>query len=118
MKFNQKGEGRAGLFFGLLILGSVIFVAAKVIPVAIRVFAFEDEVRETAKYMGGKKVNVIQESLFELAQKESLPIDIDDIDVQKIQNELKVDIVYTVPITFPGYVYNWENHVVYDAPIF
>ena len=118
MKLNQKGEGRAGLFFGLLILGSVIFVGAKVIPVAIRVFAFEDEVRETAKYMGGKKTNVIQESIFELAQKESLPIELDDVDVQKIQNDLKVDIVYTVPIVFPGYVFNWDQHVVYDAPIF
>jgi hypothetical protein len=118
MKLNQKGEGRTGLIFGLLILGTIIFLAAKIIPVAIRVFAFEDEVRETAKYLGGKKVNVIQQNLFQLAQKESLPIDLEDIDVQKLQNELRVDIVYTVQITFPGYVYNWDNHVVYAAPIF
>lgn len=118
MKLNQKGEGKAGLIFGLLILGTIIFVAAKVVPVAIRVFAFEDEVKETAKYLGGKRENVIQQSLYEIAQKESIPIERDDIQVQKVQNELKVDISYTIPITFPGYVYNWENDVSYDAPIF
>lgn len=118
MKLNQKGEGRGGLIFGLLILGAILFVAAKVVPVAIRVFAFEDEVKETAKYMGGKKEKMIQDSIYQLAQKEDLPIDLEDIEVEKIQSTLKVNVKYTVPITFPGYVFNWDNEVVYDAPIF
>jgi len=118
MKLNQKGEGKAGLFFGLLILGAVVFVGAKVIPVAIRVFSFEDSMQEECKYNATRPPNVIQQRVFEKAKKEDLPIDLDDITVQRIENQLKVDVTYTVQITFPGYVYNWDRHAIYDAPVF
>jgi len=118
MFLNQKGEGRGGAIFGFLILGLVIYIAFKVVPVMIRVYAYEDEVREDAKYLHRRNMDQLRDDLFHLAQKEDLPVDEDNIDVLKVENTLKVDIVYSVPIDFPGYVYTWSQHIKYEAPIF
>ena len=51
--FNQRGEGKGGLIFGLLVLFVLVYTAIKVVPVMIKVYAYEDAVREECKLLHG-----------------------------------------------------------------
>jgi hypothetical protein len=122
MSLNQKGEGKAGAIFGFAIFLVVLYLAWTIIPVMIRVYAFEDTVREECKFLHGRNLDQLKEDLLEVAQENEIPIELEDINAQKVHIEdydnLRVKIFYTVPITTPFYVYNWEQNIDYDAPVF
>jgi hypothetical protein len=122
MSLNQKGEGKAGAIFGFAIFLVIVYLAWQIIPVMVRVFAFEDKVREDCKYMHGRTLDDLKDDILEYAEQEDMPIEKEDIQAAKSQIELhenlRVRIDYTVPITTPFYVYNWDRNFVYDAPSF
>jgi hypothetical protein len=122
MSLNQKGEGKAGAIFGFAIFLLLVYLAWQVIPVMVRVFAFEDKVREDCKYLHGRTLDDLKDDIMEYAEQEDMPIDEEDIHASKSQIEshenLRVRIAYSIPITTPFYVYNWERNFVYDAPSF
>jgi len=122
MFFNQKGEGRGRFIFGLLVLITAVYLAWKVIPVMIRVYAFDDAVREECKYMRRRTLEQLKRDLVDAAKLQDLNVTEEDISVNKFRQEehqeLKVNIEYTVPIVTPFYVYNWDQTISYQAPIF
>ncbi len=122
MSLNQKGEGKAGAIFGFAVFLLLVYLAWQIIPVMVRVFAFEDKVREDCKYMHGRTLDNLKDDILEYAEQEDMPIEKEDIQAAKSQIELhenlRVRIDYTVPITTPFYVYNWDRNFVYDAPSF
>ncbi len=122
MSLNQKGEGKAGAIFGFAIFLLLVYLAWQIIPVMTNVFAFEDKVREDCKYLHGRTLDDLKDDILEYAEQENMPIEKEDIQAAKSQIELhenlRVRINYTVPITTPFYVYNWERNFVYDAPSF
>jgi mRNA-degrading endonuclease RelE of RelBE toxin-antitoxin system len=99
-----------------------VYLAWQVIPVMIRVYAFEDKVKEDCKYLHGRTLDDLKDDILEYAEQENMPIEKEDIQAAKSQIELhenlRVRIGYTVPITTPFYVYNWDRDFVYDAPSF
>ena len=50
--------------------------------------------------------------------KTALPVTEQDITISRGNGEITVTVVYTIPIVFPGYTYNW--HIEHSAtnPIF
>jgi hypothetical protein len=122
MLLNQKGEGKAGAIFGFAIFLLIIYLAWTIIPIMIRVYTFEDTVREECKFLHGRNLDQLKEDILEVAQENDLPIELEDIDAQKVHIEdydnLRVKINYVVPVTTPFYVYNWQQNLDYDAPVF
>lgn len=122
MSLNQKGEGKAGAIFGFAVFLLLVYLLWQIIPVAVRVFAFEDKVREDVKYLHGRTMDDLRDDILEYAEQEDLPIDKEDIQAKtthvELHDNLRVRIQYTVPITTPFYVYNWDRDFVYDAPSF
>lgn len=114
---NQKGEGKSGAFLGILVLFLVVFAAVKVVPVMVRVYSFEDKVREECKFFRGSTEKLV-EGIMDAASEEEIPIDEEDITINYQKEKLKLNIQYTIPITFPGYIYKWNQSVDYDAPVF
>jgi hypothetical protein len=122
MIFNQRGNGRGGLILGIFVLFIAIYVAAKIIPVMVKVYAFEDSVKEECKFLHGRSLEQLEEDLVEAANTQELPVDEENIELRKFRSddheELRVDIKYTVPITTPVFVYNWNQEINYQAPTF
>ncbi len=122
MLLNQKGEGKAGAIFGFAVFLLVIYLAWTIIPVMIRVYTFEDAVREECKFMHGRTLEQLKEDLVQAAQSNELDIEMEDIKADKRFDEnhhsLRVHIDYNVPIATPFYVYNWQQNINYDAPVF
>ena len=119
---NQKGEGKAGAIFGFAIFLVILYLAWTIIPVMIRIYSFEDSVREECKFLHGRTLDQLKEDIVEVAQEQELPIELEDINASKVHIEdydnLRVKINYVVPVTTPFYVYNWEQNIDYDAPVF
>ena len=122
MTLNQKGEGKTGAIIGFAIFALVVYLGLKIIPVMIRVYAFEDAVKEECKFLHRRSLDKLAEDLVAIAVEKDLPVTEDDITMSRSTEEshqnLKVEIVYTVPISTPFLVYSWDQHILYEAPVF
>ena len=120
--WNQKGEGRGGLIMGLLVLFVAVYLAWKIIPVMIRIYTFEDAVKEQSKLLHGRSLEQLEADLVEEAETQDLPVTEEDIELKRYHieehDEMRVDIIFVIPITTPVYVYNWKKEIHYQAPVF
>jgi len=119
---HEKGEGRGNLIFGLVVLFMALYVGWKVIPVMIRVYAFEDTVKEECKFLRGRTLDVLEGDLIEAADVEKIELHEEDIDAKRVRIDtyevLRVNVKYSVPIATPFKVFQWSRTVNYEAPIF
>lgn len=122
MSLNQKGEGKAGAIFGFAIFLLLVYLAWTIVPVMIRVFSFEDRVKEECKFLHGRTIDQLKDDIVDAAVDNELPVDLENITASRstveLHENLRVRVVYTVPITTPFYVYNWDRNLYYDAPSF
>ena len=122
MSLNQKGEGKAGAIFGFAVFLLVLYLAWTIIPVMIRVYSFEDAVREECKFLHGRNLDQLKSDIVDVAHDNELDIEVEDVHAAKTYAEnyhnLRVKIDYVVPITTPFYVYNWVQNIDYNAPVF
>ena len=122
MKLSQRGEGRGSLVFGSIVFIIAIYSAWKVIPVMIRVYTFEDRVKEECKFLHGRSDEDLVKDLMNVANLEELDVDEKNIKVQRVRTEnywiLRVNIEYMVPISTPVRVFEWNRSIDYEAPMF
>ena len=123
MKFlRQKGEGRTSLILGISVLLIAVYIGLKVIPVMIRVYSFEDRVREECKFLHNRTMDDLADDILQAAELEELDVDEDSIEAKKVRVDtyevLRVKIRYSVPIATPIRVFVWDRAIDYEAPIF
>lgn len=122
MRLNQKGEGKSGAIFGFAVFALIVYLGLKFIPVAIRVYAYEDAVREECKFLHGRSLDKLADDLVAVAAAKDLPVTQEDINMsrtrQEDHNELKVEIHYTVNVSTPFFVFPWKQDIEYEAPVF
>lgn len=123
MKFLRgKGEGKGSLILGLSVLLVAAYIGWKVVPTMVRVYAFEDRVREECKFLRGRTMDALAESIVDNAEIEEIDLTKDDIDAKKVRVDtydiLRVKVNYTVPIPTPIRVFEWNRTIDYEAPIF
>ncbi len=115
---REHGESNFGCLFGLVILAIAVLVAYKMIPIKIKNAEMRAAVVDEAKSAGIHNDGQIIEYIYAKAAEDSIPISKDDIHVVRANNEITIDLEYTIPVKFPGYTYQW--HVQHHAhnPIF
>lgn len=115
---GQRGEGQAGCLFGLVLLALGLFLAYKLIPVKVRTAELRQEVVDQAKSAGLLTDDKILAAILAKAQELKLPVTEDDVKIERARGSITVDVQYTVPVQFPGYLYQWhfEHHA--ENPIF
>ena len=115
---RERGEGRMGCLFGLVILLIGILIAYKMIPVKVKAADMRDVVQKEARAAGQHSDKMIAETILARAKQLELPVDKENIEVRRTSGEIIVDVKYTVPIVFPGYTFNWDFHHHAQNPIF
>jgi predicted membrane protein len=120
MRFRrrERGEGQLGCLFGLIILAIAVFVAYKMIPVKVKAAELRQEVVDEAKAAGTHNDERIRANILAKAQENKLPVNEEDIQIVRAHSEITVDVVYTIPIEFPGFTYKWQQHHHAQNPIF
>ena len=107
---HESGKGAAGCLIALLLVVIVGMIAYKAIPARIAVAELQDYCEEQAERasLSGFTDENIAKSIHRKAQELKLPVQAEDIKVQRDGGQVYIDVAYVVPLSFPGYTYRWE----------
>jgi hypothetical protein len=115
---SERGEGRGGCIVALILLLAAVFVAYKMIPVKIKAAELRETVVDEGKSAGMHNDQQIHDLIMAKANELKLPLTDDGLHIVREREHIRIEADYTVPIKFPGYVYNWKFHHVADNPVF
>src|SRR5579872_2257764 len=81
---NQRGAGHLKAIIWTMVLVAVIYGAVIVLPVIISEYEFQDSLQEIARFasVNHKTNEQIKQSVLEEAQKQDLPVQLEDIKVE------------------------------------
>jgi len=115
---RERGEGNFGCLFGLIILVLAAIVAYKVIPVKVKNAELRGVINDESKSASTHNDEKIRQFILAKAREDDIPLTPEDVKITRSNNEIHVDVEYTLPINFPGYVYQWhiEHHI--SNPVF
>lgn len=116
--FRQRGEGQFGCLVGLVLLLLAGMVAYKMIPIKVKAAELRETVVDEAKSAGQHTDKRMTQAILEQANELGLPVTPDDIEIERKRGEVRVEVQYTVPVEFPGYVYQWHFRHTTQNPIF
>lgn len=114
----QRGEGQIGCILGLIVLLAAGYIAYKMIPVKVRAADLRQEITDVARSAGVYKEPQIRKRIMEKAEELGLPLDPDNLIVERRSDRVYIEATYTVPVEFPGYTYQWNFRHVADNPVF
>lgn len=111
---RERGGSRLNLLFAVAIIGSVSFIAFKVIPPYFANYQFQDSIESESRFAltGYPKRNQddIQNEVFKKAQDLGLPVKHDDIHVVMDNTTCAISLDYTVPIDLAVYQFILQFH--------
>lgn len=114
----QSGEGQMGCIISLVILLIVAFIAFKMVPVKVKSAEFRAELVDEAKSGSLRKDKEIRANLMDKAAELNLPLQNEDLKINRSRSQITIEARYVVPIEFPGYTYMWEFDADYSTPLF
>ena len=117
---DERGEGKFGTLFGLMVLAVFIYLGAKVVPILISVYEFRDSIEEESHFaaMPRHDEEVIKHNILQKARELELPVGAKDVIVSRSSTRIDIKVKYTVPIETPVYTYKWSLDESLSAPIF
>jgi hypothetical protein len=116
---GEWGEGKTGCIFGLLIILSLGYLAYKFIPPIVNNYQFQDAVDELASFSliknpANRSMSpsaALIADILKKAQEMDIPIVKEDVKVRVAEDHIEVNISYLVPISLPGYIYNYQFEI-------
>lgn len=104
---GQRGAGHLKAIVWTAILVAFIYVAAMAIPVLINNYQFQDTLDGIARYasVNHRTNDQIQKAVLDEAQKEDLPIQLEDIKVVGAAGNVHINVDYAVVIDLK--VFQW-----------
>ncbi len=113
---HELGAGKAGCLLGLLVVLSLGYLGYKFLPPMIDNYRFQDAVDELASFSlvrnpsrrAASPSETLQAEILKKAQEMELPIDKDDVKVHMSDEHVEVEISYVLPISLPGYTYDYR----------
>ena len=103
----QKGAGKLKAIFWTLLFAAFVYVSIKVVPAYVNEYQFEDGIETIARFatMNRQTPEEIRGAVLKEAQKDNLAIGAEDIKVQAVNGNVKINADYSVMIDLG--VYQW-----------
>lgn len=115
---GQRGEGNAGCLVWTLLLVVLGVVLWKAVPVKIANASLYDYMVELTKFSANLPADELKKRVLAKAKELDLPVISKQVEVEKTKDRVRIRCRYTVPVEFPGYLYQWEVDHFVDRPIF
>ena len=116
---RERGEGRAATLIAVAIIGFVIYMGIKYIPVMINTYSFRDSLEEEARYAAIRKGN---EEVFVRvmgnAKDLDIPLDRSNLNVSRSRSVITISAKYTVPVETIFFTHQWKFEEEATAPLF
>jgi hypothetical protein len=115
---RQSGQGKIGCALWILAFVVAGMVAYKMIPVKVKTSELKSFMVDQAKWAGNLTNDALKKNILAKAAELGLPVTEQGVQVQKDRDHVRMEVVYTVPIEFPGYTYNWQFQERVDRNIY
>ncbi len=114
MRRSESGGGRLKLFFAIIFLAAVAYVAAKVVPVYVNNYQLNDDIHQLAiqATVDRSSAEAIQNKVLDYARDLNLPVKRENVTV-RAGGDVSIDVDYRVPIDLK--VYAFELHFTPSA---
>jgi hypothetical protein len=115
---GERGEGNFGCILWALALGLAALISWKMVPVKLNTSELYDFMEEEAKFAANTPPEQIAKAIVGKAQVLGLPVTKEQVKVERVGDNIRMEASYTVPVEFPGYTYNWSFSHKVDRAIF
>lgn len=117
---RQRGEGRIGCIFWMLVGLIFVLVAVKAVPIKIATMKLEDYMQDLAM---SPRARTADNSFFEReihnkAKALKLNIPRKQIRAKKYPERVVMDVEFTVPLDILSYTYDWNIEIHMDRDVF
>jgi hypothetical protein len=111
---GQYGGSRLNTLITIAILGALVFIAVKIVPVYVNNYEFQDSIESESRFaLAGypkKSVDDIRDDVFKKAQELGIPAKEEDIQVTVDTHDVDIALDYTVPINLAVYQFTLQFH--------
>ena len=109
-KRSEQGGARLKFLIVAAIIGSVAYAGYQLIPVFYRDYQIKDLMQNDVNTAAnlGKPASWIKDQLVKNSEEYGIPADAIITPQQQQDNRMEVRVQFTLPVEFPGYVYNHE----------
>ena len=107
----QRGDVPVGCLVGMAVALLVVLICIKVVPIRIAVGELNKEIATLADRANRRDYNdkrILNDILAE-AERLDIPVSKKDVTIKRTSSRIKIDVVYDIPIEFPGYTYIWHK---------
>ena len=117
---SQRGDVPVGCLLGGVVLLIVVLVAIKVTPVVVNVGELDNAISTLADRANRREYNDkrILADILQKAESLDLPVAKKNVKIKRTSNRIKITVIYTIPIEFPGYTFMWHKEHFEDRPLF
>jgi hypothetical protein len=117
-KIAERGEGNLGCILWCAVLGLAVLIGFKMVPVKIATSQLYDYMEEQAKFAATAPPAELAKGIVGKSRDLELPVTKDDVHVERVGDNIRMQAVFTVPVDFPGYTYMWHFDFQVNRPIF
>ena len=117
---TQRGDVPVGCLVAGVVLLIVVLVAIKVTPVVLNVGELDNKISTLADRANRREYNDkrILSEILQKAESLDLPVTKTNVKIKRTSNRIKITVIYTIPIEFPGYTFMWRKEHFEDRPLF
>ena len=105
---RETGAGSFKALFAVAFFVALVFAGIKLVPPFINNYQFTEDINNiarTATYATTATEEVIRTDVIGKAKDLGIPIQPDQVTVQKTQTGVQIDVKYVVTVTMPGYTF-------------
>ncbi len=117
-RHSEAGEGQFGCIIGLLILAAACLIAYKMIPIKVKASDLRQVIVDNAKSASMQRDKQIRADIMNKAADLELPLEDENLTINRAHGSIRIEADYTVPVEFPGYTYMWHFHHEAENPLF
>jgi len=112
VRCGQKGASHLKAILWTVLLVSMIYVAVKVVPVLIDEYQFQDSLQEIARFasVNRRTPEQLKQAVMDVAQKQDLPVEVDNIKVGQNGGNIRIHVDYTVTVDLMVYQWTMNFH--------
>jgi hypothetical protein len=115
---SQKGQGRVGCLFWILVLLILALVGSRVIPVKIATMQLKDHIDDLVIAHPRHPQSFFEKEIRTRAEQLNLKIPKDQIKVNRTDERIIIDIRFTAPLDFLAFTYDWDISIYEDRDVF
>lgn len=115
---SQRGEGKAGCLFWILVLMVIALAASRIVPVKIATMQLEDHMKDLPALYPRKDQAFYEKSIRDRGRELGLEIPRERIKVRKQTERVIMDVRFTVPLDFVAFQHDWNVEIYQDLDIF